>query len=196
MKTCKMYKSKITNDEIIKLPLYSFEGEVIIVDDFEKLDQAISCLKNETILGFDTETKPCFTKGRANLNKVALLQLSTSDKAFLFRLNKIGLPNELRDILADAKICKIGVAIRDDIKELRQLNDFRANNFIDLSTYVNQFDIEDNGLRKLVAIVLNVRISKSQQLSNWESTELTEPQQRYAATDAWACYEIFCRLKN
>lgn len=189
-----MTLNKISKTEIYKLPLKSFTGEIIIVDNTDKLINAITNLKNNNILGFDTETKPSFIKGKNNINKVALLQLSTEKKAYLFRLNKIGLPHELKIILSDKKITKIGLAIKDDIKKLQELNNFEPQNFIDLKNYVKEFEITDAGLKKLTAIVLNFRISKSQQLSNWERDELTDAQAKYAATDSWVCYEIFRKL--
>lgn len=186
----KIYKN-FTKEEIQNLPLKYFDGDITVIDRIEQLQECISFLKVQPILGFDTETKPSFKKGRTNNNDVALLQLTTSDQAFLFRLNKIGLPENLADILADKNILKIGVAIKDDIHKLQILNDFNAGNFIDLRNYVKRFGIDNFGIKRLAAIILNVRISKSQQLSNWENEELSPAQQRYAAIDAWSCYEIY-----
>ncbi len=188
------YQSTITKEEIAKLPLTKFNGEIIVIDDKKKLDKIIPFLKNEKILGFDTETRPAFKKGK--INNVALLQLSSNEKAYLFRLNKIGLPNSLKEILNDENILKVGIAIRDDIRILQKLNYFEPNAFIGLQKFVKQFNIENNGMKKLAAIVLKSRISKAQQLSNWENEELTQPQLSYAATDAWICYKIFKALET
>jgi len=186
----KEYKN-ITKEEIQDLPLKYFEGDIFIVDTPEKIETSISFLKSQPILGFDTETKPSFKKGKTNRNDVALLQLTTVEKAFLFRINKTGLPDNITEILSDRNILKIGVAIKDDILKLQKLNIFIPGNFLDLRNYVKKFGIDNFGIKRLAAIVLGVRISKSQQLSNWENEELTAAQQRYAATDAWACHEIY-----
>ena len=186
------FKPNITKEEISALPVRCFSGEIFYVDTFEKYLKVISLLEEQTVLGFDTETKPSFKKGK--VNDVSLLQLSTSDKSFLFRLNKIGLPEELKYILASDKILKIGVAIRDDINSLQKIGAFEPDGFIDLQQYVKNFGIEDNGLKKLVGIILGFKISKRQQTSNWEAEVLSQAQIEYAATDAWVCYEIYNRL--
>jgi len=188
------YKPNITNDEINQLPINNFKGELFYIDTFKKLRKVMSDLKGSTVLGFDTETRPTFKKGR--LNEVSLLQLSTKNKAFLFRLNKIGLPKEVKGILSDDSVLKIGVAIRDDISSLRKLDDFKPSGFIELQEYVKNFGIEDSGLKKLVANILGFKISKRQQTSNWEADELTQAQILYAATDAWVCQEIYHTLSQ
>ena len=169
-----------------------FKGEIILVDNEEKFSKAITLLKGKKVLGFDTETKPTFKKGVTH--KVSLLQLATNDLACLFRINKIGLPDELIDILSDESIIKTGVAIHDDLKVLKAIRKFSPHGFIDLQTFVKDFGIQSSGLKKLTAIVLGFRISKGQQVTNWEAEELTEPQITYAATDAWVCHEIYNRL--
>ncbi len=176
------------------LPLGSFSGSIRIVNSFEELRQAVEEIKRQPVLGFDTETRPSFKKGIRN--GVSLLQLSCAKKAWLFRLKHTGLPAGLTGILSDPAILKIGVAIHDDIKTLRDINDFTAAGFIDLQTYVKKFNIQDNGLRKLAGNILSIKISKSQQLSDWEASELKPAQEKYAATDAWACYKIYMELKN
>ncbi len=189
-----MFQKQITKEEIYELPLKSFEGEIIIVDRYEDVDRVIPEILREPILGFDTETKPSFKKGNSNNNGVALLQLASSKKAWLFRLNLTGFHPSICSIFNNEKIKKIGVAIHDDIKHLKALYDFSDNGFVDLQNYVKDFGITSMGLKKLTAIVLNFRISKSQQLSNWESPSLTTGQVRYAATDAWTCLEIYKKL--
>jgi ribonuclease D len=147
-----------------------------------------------SILGFDTETKPTFKKGVSN--EVSLLQLCTSEKAFLVRLNKIGLPVQIMNILSDPAVIKAGVAIHDDIAGLQRLGKFDPDGFIDLQDYVKDFGIIDNGLKKLSANILGFQISKRQQTSNWEQDELTRAQIEYAATDAWVCHQIYTVLKK
>lgn len=189
-----MYKESISKDELAELPLQQFEGEILLINSKENYQTAIDYLSKQDILGFDTETKPSFKKG--NINQVALLQLATNEKAFLFRLNQYGLTNEIKNILRNPKIKKIGVAIRDDIKTLQRLSDFKPGGFVELQEYVVDFGIQSFSLKKLTAIVLGFRISKSQRLSNWEAPELTAAQQNYAATDAWVSYLIYQSLNN
>lgn len=188
------YRESIDKDELAELPLIQFEGNITLVESKEEYMASIDYLSRQKILGFDTETKPAFKKGV--VNEVALLQLSTNDKAFLFRLNKIGLPNGLKGILENPAIQKIGVAIRDDIKGLQKLNHFKPGGFVELQELVKGYGIQDFSLKKLSAIVLGYRISKSQRITNWEAPELTEAQQIYAATDAWISHRIFESLNQ
>lgn len=184
----------ISKEEINEYPLKAFEGEICVVDTEEQFESAIAYLRKLPVLGFDTETKPSFTKGQ--VNKVALLQLSDRDKAFLFRVQENGLPKELVSILQNKRIVKVGVAIRDDIKALQKIVKFKPANFCELQDYVKSYGIENFGLKTLSAILLGFRISKSQQLSNWESVSLSSAQQVYAATDAWVSYELYIKLKE
>lgn len=187
------FQKSISKEEINELPLEAFEGEIVIIDSDEGLNEAVEYLKQFPVLGFDTETKPSFTKG--NVNPVALLQLSSFEKSFLFRLNRIGLPFPIIDLLSDPEIIKVGAAIKDDIRGLQDINDFDGNSFLELQQYVSSFGIENFSLKKLAAIVLKIRISKRQQVSNWEAVELSVGQLRYAATDAWVSLEIYNALK-
>jgi ribonuclease D len=185
----KEFKKSITDEELAELPLSFFEGKIHLVEKVEQVTEAVNYLKNQPILGFDTETRPTFKKGQHH--HVALLQLSTADQAFLFRVNMIGLTPGLIKVLASPSILKIGAAIRDDIKILQRITPFKPNGFVELQEMVKEFGIENFSLKKLAAIVTGVRISKSQRLSNWEASLLTEQQQIYAATDAWIAYLIY-----
>jgi len=187
-----MFQESISKEELDDLPLKAFDGEVIVVDRAAVVKTAVAFLSTVRIVGFDTETKPSFKRGQ--VNPVALLQLSTDEKAFLFRINKIGLPAPLKAILADPEILKVGVAIRDDIKGLQRVSPFTPGGFVELQDEVKDFGIHDFSLKKIAGIVLGMRISKSQRLSNWEADELTEAQQSYAATDAWVSYLILYSL--
>ncbi len=189
-----MYRESIDKEELAELPLVQFEGKIRLVESKDDYQESIEYLSKQTMLGFDTETKPAFKKGV--INEVALLQLSTRDHAFLFRLNKIGFPNGLKNILENPEIQKVGVAIRDDIKGLQKLNDFIPGGFVELQEHVKEFGILDFSLKKLSAIVLGYRISKSQQVTNWEAFELSEAQQIYAATDAWISHRIYESLNQ
>jgi len=189
-----MFAENLSNEEVNDLPIYQFEGGIFLIDTFEKLDDCLPLLKGQKVLGFDTETKPSFKKGK--VNPVSLLQISTQHEAFLIRINKVGLPVEIVDILADPNITKVGLAIKDDIKILKNISSFEPNGFVELQDYVEDFGIEAKSLKKIAGIVLNKRISKSQQVTNWEKQELTDAQQTYAATDAWVCLKIYKELNK
>ena len=184
----------ITREDLNKLPIKSFDGRIHIIDTDEKVNQAVTFLQNKKTIGFDTETKPVFKKGQTN--GVAILQLSTANNAFIFKLKKTNLPNSITDILASKEIIKIGVAIRDDIIALKKINNFKENSFIELQKYVEKFEIENFSLQKLTAIVLGFKISKSKRLSNWEAKILNRAQLNYAATDAWASLRVYEELKK
>lgn len=189
-----MFAENLTNDEVNNLPLSQFEGGIFLIDTFEKLDDYLPLIQEQKVLGFDTETRPSFKKGK--INPVSLLQIASSTQAFLIRINKIGLPDEIKDILANKEIKKIGLAIKDDLKILKNIGDFEPESFVDLQDIVGDYGIEARSLKKITAIVLNKRISKSQQVTNWEREELTDAQKNYAATDAWACIEVYKKMIN
>ncbi len=189
-----MFQEEITKEELDELPLKQFEGDVIVVDQPDQVGKAVNYLTHHRIIGFDTETRPSFKKGE--VYRVSLLQLGSTERVYLFRLNKIGFPPELRQLLANPAHTKVGVAIRDDIKTLQRLKKFTPKGFIELQNMVKEYGINNFSLKKLSGIVLGFRISKSQRLSNWEADELSEAQQVYAATDAWAAHEIYCTLVN
>ena len=188
------FQKSISPEEIQELPLIAFEKEIFVIESKEQIDIAYNYLKLQTVLGFDTETKPCFKKGQKN--EVAMLQLATREKAFLFRLNKMKLESNIRKILSDSTIIKVGVAIKDDLNALKKKAGFEPHSFVDLQEMVKKYGIQSFSLQKLAAIVLGLRISKSKRLSNWEADVLNEPQLKYAATDAWAAFEIYKRLVN
>jgi len=188
------YREEIEAGELFNYELSWFKGEIVVVDNMKTFGKVLPRLRKHKILGFDTETRPSFRKGRKN--KVSLIQLSTSGFACLFRINKIGIPQELVDILADPGVIKAGVAIHDDIRYLKHVRKFEPEGFVDLQKLVKEYGIKSSGLKKLAAIVLGFRISKRQQVTNWEADQLSEEQKLYAATDAWVCHEIFKKLKD
>ncbi len=188
------YLSDITADELNNYKTGSFPGNILTVDSSENFHYYLSLLQNRKFLGFDTETKPSFRKGKRN--KVSLLQLAFDNTALLFRINKIGLPAELLKILSDPNIIKAGVAVQEDLRILRKVAEFQPAGFVDLQNIAKEFGIESKSLKKLSAIVLGFRISKRQQVTNWNAQVLSEAQKIYAATDAWVCYEIYKKLKE
>jgi len=166
----------------------------LLSDSFTSFNKYIPVIKKEKLWGFDTETRPAFKKGV--INRPAMMQFSNEAYAFLFRLRRIGLPDELAEVLGDPSIIKVGVALRDDLNDLKMYRNIKPAGFIDLQKYAASFGIESKGLNKLTAIVLKFRISKSQQVTNWENRVLTTAQKLYAATDAWVCYEIYKKLRS
>lgn len=183
------FQLQISKDEINKLPRYTFEGNIDVIESEEAALDAVSSLKNETVLGFDTETRAAFKKGERY--DVSLLQLATGSNVYLFRLNKLPALPELFEILANPNIVKAGVAIRDDLKELRKLHPFKPENFVDLAKVAQEKKIQNFGLRALTAIVLNKRLSKKAKISNWDRNKLTPEQITYAACDGAVGYEIY-----
>ncbi|MBK7627482.1 MAG: 3'-5' exonuclease domain-containing protein 2 [Bacteroidales bacterium] len=189
-----MYQENITAEELAECELSWFKGELVLIEDLKTFYEVFPRLLGHDLLGFDTETKPTFKKGKRH--QVSLIQLSTDNLACLFRINKIGLPDELVKLLADPSVIKTGVAVHDDIKFLSSVKRFTPRGFIDLQNLVKDFGIQSSGLKKLTAIVLGFRISKRQQVTDWEAEQLSEAQQIYAATDAWVCHEIYKKLVN
>lgn len=189
-----MFKPKITKEEVNELPLTVFGGEIFVVETPGQATQALERLREQKLVGIDTETKPTFARGQ--YHKVALLQISTLEECFLFRLNKLGFPAELGVFLSDKKIRKIGLALKDDFVGLNRHHKFKPENIVDLQKIVKDYGILELGLQKLYAIVFGEKISKSQRLTNWELSELSEQQQLYAATDAWAALKIYMSLKK
>lgn len=189
-----MFLNEIEKEEINKLDVHQFEGKINVVESMSEFDRAMSEINKYQVLGFDTETKPAFKKGVKH--QMALIQISNSHDAWLIRTNKIGFPKELLEFLEDENILKVGVGLNDDMRRMREVSKFKPAGFLDLQKYVEAFNIESKSLKKIVAIVMGYKISKSQQMSNWESTDLSEMQQRYAATDAWVCLEVYNKLRD
>ena len=189
------YQPTIDKKLISEMPKVVFPGRIIIIYTEDDARKAVAYLNRCSVVGVDTETRPSFKKGK--VNSVALLQVATSDTCFLFRLNRIGIPDFLEEFLQN-DVLKIGLSLRDDFNMLRRANnkDPRVGNWIELQDYVSRFGIQEKSLQKIYAILFGEKISKSQRLSNWEANVLTEAQQQYAATDAWATLRIYQKLNN
>ncbi len=186
-------KTSISDEEMHALPLKAFEGQVVVISDPAVVAGAFKEISSHRWVGFDTETKPVFVRGHHN--KVAILQLALPDKVFIIRLRATGLTDEIVHFLQDENILKAGVAIRDDIKALQHLRKFKPGGFVELATLSKDAGLEVESVKKLTALLLGFRISKSAQTSNWESDQLNEKQISYAATDAWVCLKIYDILK-
>ena len=190
----KNFRANIEKSEVAQMPNTLFSGRIITIDTPDDAEKAVLALSRESIVGIDTETRPSFRKG-VHYN-VSLLQISTLETCFLFRLNRIGMPKPLIELLENNGITKVGLSLHDDYQALNKRKRFTPANFLDLQKYVTRFGIEEKGLQKMYAIVFGERISKSQQLTNWDADVLTDKQKLYAATDAWACLRIYHHLKN
>ena len=189
--------NKFDKARISSLPITQFDGRIIVILTPGETEKAVRYLLSQEILGFDTETRPSFKRGHQH--KVSLLQVSTPDTCFLFRLNHTGLTPALIQLLEDKTVKKIGLSWHDDINSLQKIGEFKIGHFIDIQDHVKDIGIEDLSLQKLFANLFGQKISKRQQLSNWEADVLNEKQKIYAATDAWACIKIYkeiIRLKE
>jgi ribonuclease D len=191
---CKPRLTKISKEEIIDFPLEKYTGEIVLIQKRSHAEKAIAEIKQCDIIGMDTETRPAFKRGVSY--PVSLIQLATDKKVYLFRLLKTGPLQGIADILEDKSKTKIGVAPGDDMKDLNKSIRFKPQNIIDLNKLALQNGFESIGAKKLSALVLGFRISKAQQVSNWEAEKLTHAQIDYAATDAWICREIYLKLNK
>lgn len=196
MATTRIIHEKMDKAALQQMPTVAFAGRIVVVQSAPEAERAVTFLRTQALVGFDTETRPSFKRGQNH--KVALMQVSTHDLCFLFRLNMIGLPASVCEFLADGNTRKVGLSLKDDFMMLHERASVPLNNFVDLQQYVKPFGIKDMSLQKLYANLFGERISKAQQLTNWEADVLTDRQKQYAAIDAWAClvlYEELERLK-
>ena len=121
---------------ITELPRVLFEGRIVVVFSEAEAAKAVAYLLSQDILGVDTETRPSFRRGQ--IHKVALLQVSSHDVCFLFRLNMLGMSSSVKRLLEDTSVPKIGLSLRDDLHMLHMLGNFEAGNFIDLQDHVRE----------------------------------------------------------
>ena len=189
-----MFQSEISKEEVADLDLIQYDGPIKLITNKESFLEEIPNIREQTILGFDTETRPSFKKGV--VYPTALIQISALDQAWIIRVSRMGYPPELLELLTREDILKVGLGLNDDLRRLRADFQFEPGGFLDLQQYVAAFRIEEKGLKKLSGIVLGRRISKAQQVSNWDADLLTKAQLRYAATDAWICLKIYNRLRK
>ena len=192
MSTENRFIDKISNEQTALLPAIEFRGEIRIVEGERAIAAACKYLAEQPVIGFDTETRPSFRPGVTF--RVSLLQLSSPEVCYLFRLNRIPLDKAILQLFENKRLLKVGADVAGDLRSLRQIRHFRDAGFIDLQAIAPEWGIAEKSLRKLSAIVLGQRVSKAQRLSNWEAATLTDKQQLYAATDAWVCTRIYDRL--
>lgn len=189
-----MFISSITAEQLSGMETASFPGEAHVIEtEGPEFTKAVAYLGRQRVIGFDTETRPSFTASQPRYG-VSLLQLSGAGRAYLFRIKSLGMHRKLCSILSNPRIIKVGAAVHDDIKGLQKYSMFKPASFVDLQKIVWEWGIRDKSVKKMSAIILGFKISKTQQLSNWEADHLSEAQIRYAATDAWVCREMFLKL--
>ena len=188
------FKASITNEEVAAMPKCAFPGIVEIIDTKEKAVEACAYLMQKSIIGFDTETRPSFKAGVSN--KTALLQLSSEERCFLFRLSQMKMCRDIIRVLESANVVKVGAAVRDDIKGLQKLRQFHPKGFVDLQSLAGEWGIEEKSVRKLAGVVLGSYVSKAQRLSNWGAADFTPAQLSNAATDAGLLRRILQVLSN
>ena len=187
-------KEKIDKAEVAEMEVVTFPGRIIVIQTEQEAEKAVEYLLRFPMVGVDTETRPSFKRGI--MHKVALLQVSTYDTCFLFRLNMIGMCPPVVRLLSHPTLVKVGLSLKDDIHMLHQLGDFAGNNFIDLQNIVGQVGIRDMSLQKIYANLFGQKVSKRQRLTNWEADVLNDPQKQYAAIDAWVCLKIYDRIEE
>lgn len=184
----------IDKDFISELPLLQYEGKIELITDEKAAKKAVKALSKEAILGFDTETRPSFSRGNSYLT--SLVQLCGKKCAYLFRLDYCGGVPVLFPIFENPEILKVGVAVKEDVLHLKKRAPFDDAGFVDASVYTRKAKIENTGLRALCAYFLGGRISKNAQVSNWAAKTLSEQQIVYAATDAWTSRKLFLKLQE
>lgn len=183
---------KITKEEVNALPMRAYEGPVTVIDSDEKLASVLGTIRQESVLGFDTESRPSFHKGQNY--PASLLQLAGAEHVWLFQFNLIENKRPLWKILANHRIIKTGVAIADDIKKLQDILEFQPAGFVEIADLTQRAGILNTGLRSLAGMLLGFRISKRAQVSNWAKKDLSEMQIQYAATDAWVSRILYLHM--
>lgn len=192
--TTQPFDISISKEQVSALPVVHFEGAITLIDNEADVAAAVSEIRAAGLVGFDTETKPNFRKGMTN--KVSLIQVSTEDRCFLFRLNRTGFCPALRELMECDDVIKVGLSLKDDFHVLHKVGEFDQANFVELQEMVKRYHITDASLQKIYAILFGQRISKSQRLTNWEAQRLTPAQMTYASIDAWACQRIYKLLTS
>ena len=184
----------VSKEDVQKYPLIDFNGRIHLIENLKDASRCFKKIAKASIIGFDTETKPSFKRGVHY--DVSLVQLSVDNDVYLFRINKIGLVQELIDVFNNPDVVKIGIDIKNDLLGLQKIKKFNPLNFIDLNQLAKKNNFQSIGAVKLTIMLLGFRISKKQRLSDWSLDVLTDQQKHYAAIDAWICPKIFNAFKH
>lgn len=187
-----MFPLSISKEEVMKRPLGHYEGKVVVVSDSGEIDRCLAEIMHEDVVGFDTEAKPTFKKGQRR--RISLIQVASSKAVYLFRIKNSGISDQMKAFFEAPQVKKVGIGLVDDFQLLKEIRNFEPEGFIDLNETFADLGAGSIGARNLSAMVLDIRISKSAQTSNWEAEVLSEKQKKYAATDAWICLEIYRKM--
>jgi ribonuclease D len=187
-------KLYLTREEVNALPIRRYEGEVRVVSAAHDLAPALADILGETVVGFDTETRPAFRPGESYLPSLA--QVATTRAVYLFQVRHREVAAAVAEVLATEHVVKAGVGLADDLKALRKMIEFAAKSIVDLGAAATRHGLKQTGVRNLAGLFLGFRIPKGTKTSNWARPRLTPQQIAYAATDAWACRELYVRFRN
>jgi len=184
----------ISREELIELPIRRYVGSVHVVAGHADLQRAMQDILQESVVGFDTETRPAFRPGESYLP--SLVQFATASAVYLLQVQQQDLSGPVREVLSSEKIIKVGVSVTDDMRNLKKLFQFDERSVVDLGKVAERNGLKQTGIRNLAGIFLGTRIPKGTKTTNWAARRLTPQQIAYAATDAWACRELYLRFKE
>ena len=185
---------RISREEMIELPIRRYEGSVRLVAAPPDLQRAMQDIGQESVVGFDTETRPAFRPGESY--PPSLVQFATAGAVYLLQVQQQDYSAAMREIFSSAKVIKAGVSVTDDLRNLKKLFEFEERAVVDLGKVAKRHGLKQTGVRNLAGIFLGTRIPKGAKTTNWAARRLTPQQIAYAATDAWACRELYLRFKQ
>jgi len=186
--------TSISREDMNELPIRRYEGTVRLVAGQADLDLALQDILGESVVGFDTETRPAFSRGESYLP--SLVQFATASAVYLFQAQQPELFDAMREILSSESVVKAGVSVTDDLRALKKLFEFDEKSVVDLGKVAKHHGLKQTGVRNLTGVFLGTRIPKGAKTTNWAARRLTPQQITYAATDAWACRELYVRFAD
>ena len=186
--------NRISREEMSELPIRRYEGPVHVVAGHPDLRHAMQDILQESVVGFDTETRPAFRPGESYLPSLA--QFATAGAVYLVQVQQQELFGAMREILSSETIIKVGVSVTDDMRNLKKLFEFDERAVVDLGKVAERHGLKQTGVRNLAGIFLGARIPKGAKTTNWAARRLTPQQIAYAATDAWVCRELYLRFRE
>ena len=188
------FVKRISREEMNQLPIRRYEGSVYVVARHPDLQHAMRDILQESVVGFDTEARPAFSPGESY--PPSLVQFATASAVYLLQVQQQDLHGAMAEVLSSQKIIKVGVSVTDDIRNLKKLVEFDERSVVDLGKIAKRHGLKQTGVRNLAGIFLGARIPKGAKTTNWAVRRLTPQQIAYAATDAWACRELYLRFKE
>jgi ribonuclease D len=188
------FPREISREEMAVLPVRRYEGEIVLVQTARDLDRAWEDLAQERIVGWDTETRPAFRVGESYLP--SLVQAATSRAVYIFQLPRMDFSGVVGGLFAEPGIVKVGISVKDDLTKLAQVFPLEPAAVLDAGHVARRHGLKQTGLRNLAGIFLGFRVPKGAKTTNWSAPRLTAQQVNYAATDAWACRELYLRFEG